>query len=103
MSLIIDFSGTSRPDDARPGATLEEFELRHWIGERVEKFKRPDAVHFGEVLPLGRPGQVDRGALRHAILAAGGTVNRWSRARENANGLSKQRSGGSTGAGDLGQ
>jgi len=52
-----------------PRATgkLEESELRAWIGERVEKYKRPDVIHFGEELPIGRTGKVDREALRRSI------------------------------------
>jgi len=46
---------------------LEESALRQWVSERVEKFKRPDAYHFGSSLPTGRTGKVDRGALREQI------------------------------------
>jgi acyl-CoA synthetase (AMP-forming)/AMP-acid ligase II len=46
---------------------LEEAALRQWVSERVEKFKRPDAYHFGSSLPTGRTGKVDRGALREQI------------------------------------
>lgn len=46
---------------------LEESALRQWMSERVEKFKRPDAYHFGSSLPTGRTGKVDRGALREQI------------------------------------
>jgi long-chain acyl-CoA synthetase len=46
---------------------LDESALRQWVSERVEKFKRPDAYHFGTSLPTGRTGKVDRGALREQI------------------------------------
>lgn len=46
---------------------IEESALRQWVSERVEKFKRPDAYHFGSNLPTGRTGKVDRGALREQI------------------------------------
>ena len=54
----------------RPGAVVDEVDLRRWLAERVEKYKQPDVFHIGEALPLGRTGKVDRGALRQAILAA---------------------------------
>jgi long-chain acyl-CoA synthetase len=46
---------------------LDESALSRWVSERVEKFKRPDAYHFGSSLPTGRTGKVDRGALREQI------------------------------------
>ncbi len=52
---------------AREHERIEESALRQWIAERVEKFKRPDAYHFGTSLPTGRTGKVDRGALREHI------------------------------------
>jgi acyl-CoA synthetase (AMP-forming)/AMP-acid ligase II len=51
----------------RTNAKLDESELRTWIGERVEKYKRPDVIHFGAELPIGRTGKVDREALRRSI------------------------------------
>ncbi len=54
----------------RPGVGAPEGELRAWAAERLEKFKRPDAFHFGAELPVGRTGKADRGALRK--LLAGG-------------------------------
>jgi long-chain acyl-CoA synthetase len=46
---------------------IEESALRQWVSERIERFKRPDAYHFGSSLPTGRTGKVDRGALREQI------------------------------------
>lgn len=57
---------------ARPGNTLGGDELRHWLADRMEKYKLPDVWHFGADLPLGRTGKVDRGRLKELILA--GTV-----------------------------
>jgi len=54
----------------RPGVEVPEAELHAWAAERLEKFKRPDAFHFGVELPVGRTGKADRGALRK--LLAGG-------------------------------
>jgi long-chain acyl-CoA synthetase len=46
---------------------LDEYALRQWVSERVEKFKRPDVYHFESSLPTGGTGKVDRGALRERI------------------------------------
>ena len=51
----------------RPGVDAPEAELRAWAAERLEKFKRPDAFHFGQELPVGRTGKADRGALRKLL------------------------------------
>lgn len=49
--------------------TLDEKELRSWVADQVERFKRPDVYHFGSELPTGRTGKVDREALRQSIAA----------------------------------
>jgi long-chain acyl-CoA synthetase len=46
---------------------VDEKELRRWVAERVEAYKRPDVYHFGSELPLGRTGKVDRDALRQSL------------------------------------
>jgi long-chain acyl-CoA synthetase len=46
---------------------IDEKELRRWVAERVEAYKRPDVYHFGSELPLGRTGKVDRDALRQSL------------------------------------
>jgi long-chain acyl-CoA synthetase len=46
---------------------IDEKELRAWVAERVEAYKRPDVYHFGAELPLGRTGKVDRDALRQSL------------------------------------
>ena len=51
----------------RGGAKIDEVELRHWVARRIDRFKQPDAYHFGSELPTGRTGKVDRGALRKSI------------------------------------
>lgn len=48
-------------------APIDEKELRRWVAERVEAYKRPDVYHFGSELPLGRTGKVDRDALRQSL------------------------------------
>lgn len=53
----------------RTNATIDEKDLRQWVAERIEKFKWPDVYHFGQELPTGRTGKVDRGALREHVLA----------------------------------
>jgi acyl-CoA synthetase (AMP-forming)/AMP-acid ligase II len=55
----------------RPGATVTEVALRAWAGERIERYKLPDAIHFHDALPLGRTGKADRGAV--AALISGKT------------------------------
>jgi long-chain acyl-CoA synthetase len=57
---------------ARSGKAPTGDELRAWSVERMEKYKLPDAWHFGAELPLGRTGKVDRGRLRELIVA--GTI-----------------------------
>lgn len=52
----------------RTNAPIDEFALREWIAERLERFKWPDVYHFGHELPTGRTGKVDRGALRERVL-----------------------------------
>jgi acyl-CoA synthetase (AMP-forming)/AMP-acid ligase II len=47
--------------------------LRDWAAERLEKFKRPDAIHLLRTLPTGRTGKTDRGLLRR--LAAEGRLD----------------------------
>jgi feruloyl-CoA synthase len=54
----------------RAGALPDEIELRRWGAERLEKFKRPDVIHFGPELPLGPTGKADRGALRRLLAEA---------------------------------
>jgi long-chain acyl-CoA synthetase len=49
---------------------IDEKELRRWVAERVEAYKRPDVYHFGTELPLGRTGKVDRDALRQSLSKA---------------------------------
>jgi long-chain acyl-CoA synthetase len=46
---------------------IDEKELRRWVADRVEAYKRPDVYHFGAELPLGRTGKVDRDALRQSL------------------------------------
>lgn len=48
----------------RRGAAIDETEIRAWVKERLEAYKRPDTYSFAAELPLGRTGKVDRGALR---------------------------------------
>jgi acyl-coenzyme A synthetase/AMP-(fatty) acid ligase len=42
--------------------------LLDWAKNRTDQFKLPDAVHYGEMLPLGPTGKADRTALRLSIL-----------------------------------
>ncbi|MBV8165412.1 MAG: acyl--CoA ligase [Alphaproteobacteria bacterium] len=51
----------------RPGAALDEAALRAWAADHLERFKRPDTIHIGSALPVGRTGKADRGQLRALI------------------------------------
>ncbi|WP_026759046.1 class I adenylate-forming enzyme family protein [Sediminimonas qiaohouensis] len=42
--------------------------LLSWAHGRTDRFKLPDAIHFGSVLPLGATGKADRAALKRAIV-----------------------------------
>ena len=48
--------------------------LIDWAKDRTERFKLPDTVHYGKVLPLGPNGKADRTALRHSILGNSTTI-----------------------------
>lgn len=54
----------------RPGAALTAQAVKDWTAARLERFKTPDHVHFGETLPTGATGKADRGALRRWPLGA---------------------------------
>ena len=51
----------------RPGQRVDETELRAWAAERLEKYKRPETIHFGVELPVGRTGKADRARLRELL------------------------------------
>jgi len=61
----------------RANAGVDEKELREWVAARIEKFKWPDVYHFGDQLPLGGTGKVDRNALRDRALRVGATFRTW--------------------------
>jgi acyl-CoA synthetase (AMP-forming)/AMP-acid ligase II len=54
-------------------ANLSADELRAFLGERLDKFKQPDAFYFSRELPAGRTGKADRGRFA-AMLEAGELV-----------------------------
>ena len=49
------------------GARAEADELLAWAEGRIERFKRPDRIHFAREVPLGRTGKADRVALARMI------------------------------------
>ena len=51
----------------RPGVDLAADAIRDWAGERLEPYKLPDRVHFGDSLPVGGTGKTDRRALRELL------------------------------------
>lgn len=52
------------------GACLTAQELRSWVGDRLDKFKVPDAIHFGTEIPRGKTGKADRAQLRRDLVDA---------------------------------
>ena len=57
--------------------------LIDWAKDRTDRFKLPDAVHYGEMLPLGPTGKADRTALRRSILGKSTTIFESSLENEN--------------------
>jgi acyl-CoA synthetase (AMP-forming)/AMP-acid ligase II len=53
----------------RKGAQIEAQQLKDWAGERVERAKVPDAIHFVDELPVGGTGKADRGAIAALVSA----------------------------------
>jgi len=47
----------------KPGQQADADSLRAWTADRLDKFKRPDAIHFVDELPTGRTGKADRKKL----------------------------------------
>ena len=58
----------------KSGRTLSAERLRDWAAERLDKYKLPDAIHFGAAIPLGRTGKADRTALRVYLSDSGGSA-----------------------------
>ncbi len=56
----------------RAGARPSEAALREWAARQLERYKRPDVIHIGDALPVGRTGKADRARLREMIL--GGAI-----------------------------
>ena len=52
---------------ARAGARPTEAALRDWAAQHLERYKRPDVIHFGDAIPVGRTGKADRAQLRALI------------------------------------
>jgi acyl-CoA synthetase (AMP-forming)/AMP-acid ligase II len=48
----------------KDGCTPSAQRLRDWAAERLDRYKLPDAIHFGAEIPSGRTGKADRAALR---------------------------------------
>jgi long-chain acyl-CoA synthetase len=51
----------------RAGARPSEAALRDWAARQLERYKRPDVIHIGDALPVGRTGKADRTRLRALI------------------------------------
>jgi long-chain acyl-CoA synthetase len=53
----------------RNGAAVEPSMLRQFLGDKLERFKQPDAYYVLDELPLGRTGKADRGCLKSMIMS----------------------------------
>lgn len=53
----------------RPGEHLTLDELRDWLGDKLARFKQPQAVRFVDALPRNAAGKVNKVALRVADVA----------------------------------
>ena len=53
----------------RNGAAVEPSMLRRFLGDKLERFKQPDAYYVLDELPLGRTGKADRGCLKSMIMS----------------------------------
>jgi long-chain acyl-CoA synthetase len=51
----------------RAGSVVPLTALRQHLAACLERFKRPDAFHMADALPLGRTGKADRGQFRSLI------------------------------------
>ncbi|WP_163851680.1 class I adenylate-forming enzyme family protein [Pseudooceanicola aestuarii] len=58
----------------RAGRAPDAAALLDWARGRTDRFKLPDAVHFGTSLPLGNTGKADRAALRRQIMGQAATA-----------------------------
>ena len=53
----------------RNGAAVEPSMLRQFLGDKLERFKQPDAYYVLDELPLGRTGKADRAGLKSMIMS----------------------------------
>lgn len=53
----------------RNGAAIEPSMLKQFLGDKLERYKQPDAYYVLNELPLGRTGKADRGGLKSMILS----------------------------------
>ncbi|MEQ8602913.1 MAG: fatty acid--CoA ligase family protein [Marivibrio sp.] len=51
----------------KAGGDISADALLRWAEGRIERFKRPDHIHFATEVPLGRTGKADRAALARLI------------------------------------
>lgn len=49
------------------GLELKPNTILEWAKGKIDRFKLPDHIHFGETLPVGQTGKVDRRSLRARI------------------------------------
>jgi enoyl-CoA hydratase len=61
------FMDVARTQGLRAAIAWRDARFAVPTAERLEKFKRPDVIHFGRELPLGPTGKADRGALRRLL------------------------------------
>lgn len=51
----------------RNGTSVDASMLKQFLGDKLERFKQPDAYYIHDELPLGRTGKADRGLLKSMI------------------------------------
>ena len=51
------------------GVVAEVLQMNHFLQQKLEKYKHPDAMYILPELPLGRTGKADRGEFKNKILS----------------------------------
>ena len=51
------------------GVMPEDLHMNHFLQQKLEKYKHPDAMYILSELPLGRTGKADRGEFKNKILS----------------------------------
>jgi long-chain acyl-CoA synthetase len=73
----------------RPGSTMDAATRREFVSTRVEDCRVPEEIRFGEALPRGRTGKVDRQQLQEQTQEEAGAWLGWRLAPEPLAGTSQ--------------